>query len=88
MGPYCARRGCLGPAWQDELCPACWRLARMFGRDPRMFAFEPLHGYVDERDAVELPWGELAREAETRHMSVADLLAETPPPDRPKPDAR
>ena len=88
MGPYCARRGCRGPAWQDELCPACWRLARMFGKDPKMFAFVPLHGYADDRDAVELPWDRLGEEAEARDISVADVLAEKPPDDGTDPRGR
>ena len=24
----------------------------MFGKDPQLFAYEPLHGFRDERDAV------------------------------------
>jgi hypothetical protein len=28
----------------------------MFGKDPLLFAYQPLDGYRDERDAVELPW--------------------------------
>jgi hypothetical protein len=55
-GSTCARRDCSRPAWKDSLCGRCWRLAQLFGRDPRMFAYEPLHGYADARDAVALPW--------------------------------
>ncbi len=46
-----------------------------------MFAFVPLHGYADDRDAVELPWERLGEEAEARDISVADVLAEAPPDD-------
>jgi hypothetical protein len=66
-GPVCARRGCAFPQWKDTLCSRCWRLAYMFGRDPLLFAFQPLHGYCDERDAVELPW-----------EAITGLLAEPP----------
>jgi hypothetical protein len=61
-GPTCARRGCPRPDWSDGLCVRCWRLARLFGRDPRMFAYEPLNGWADARDTVALPWGELERD--------------------------
>lgn len=50
-----------------------------------MFAFVPLHGYADDRDAVELPWERLGEEAEARDISVADVLAESPPDDGPDP---
>jgi hypothetical protein len=56
IGPACARRGCSFPLWKDTLCNRCWRLATMFGKDPLLFAYQPLDGYRDERDAVELPW--------------------------------
>jgi hypothetical protein len=59
VGPRCARRGCRLPEWEDGLCGRCWRLARMFGKDPRLFAYEPLHGYRDDTDAVPLPWDQL-----------------------------
>ena len=52
-GPLCARPGCRRPDWEDGLCHACRRLARMFGRDPHLFAYVPLHF---EPDA--LPWDE------------------------------
>jgi hypothetical protein len=29
---------------------------------PRLFAYEPLNGYADARDAVALPWDRLERE--------------------------
>jgi hypothetical protein len=53
----------------------------MFGRDPRMFAYEPLDGYADARDTVSLPWDELERRAAARGVAVADLLAESPDAD-------
>ncbi len=55
-GPVCARRGCRYPQWKDGLCGRCWRLAHMFGKDPALFAYEPLDGYGDQRDAIEWPW--------------------------------
>jgi hypothetical protein len=55
-GPTCARRGCPRPDWKDGLCARCWRLAALFGRDPRLFAYEPVDGWRDERDTVPLPW--------------------------------
>jgi hypothetical protein len=69
-GPVCSRRDCSRPEWQDGLCGRCWRLAKLFGRDPLMFAYEPMHGYADARDAVALPWADLDR-----------LLADPPDPD-------
>jgi len=79
-GPTCARRDCTRPVWGDDLCGRCWRLAKLFGKDPRMFAYEPLNGYADARDAVALPWERLEREAAARGVGLADLLA------RPEPD--
>jgi hypothetical protein len=66
-GPVCARRGCRFPQWKDALCNRCWRLASMFDKDPLLFAYHPLDGYRDERDAVELP-----------PEAIARLLAERP----------
>jgi hypothetical protein len=48
----------------------------MFGKDPKMFAYEPLHGYRDERDAVALPWAELERAAREGGRSLAEALAD------------
>ncbi len=76
-GDVCARRGCQAPAWSDRLCARCWRLARFIGKDPEMFVYEPLNGYRDERDAVELPWDAWGEEAGARGSSVADLFAES-----------
>jgi hypothetical protein len=45
----------------------------MFGKDPRLFAYEPLHGYRDEHDTVPLPWDRLER----------DLLREAPEQEEP-----
>ena len=55
-GPRCARRGCGRPEWKDELCARCWRFGRVFNKPPQLLAYEPLDGYRDERDAVEIPW--------------------------------
>jgi hypothetical protein len=85
-GPFCARRGCRRPEWEAGLCNACARLARLFGKDPALFAYEPLHGYGDERDAVALPWARWEAEAATQGRTVADLLADAPPPPPPPPD--
>jgi hypothetical protein len=80
VGPLCARRDCARSVFKDGLCTRCWRLARMFGKDPALFAYEPLGPYRDPRDAVELPWEEWEREAGARGVTVAELLA-APPPD-------
>jgi hypothetical protein len=40
----------------------------MFGKDPRLFAYEPLHGWSGEKDTIPLPWDRLER----------DLLGEEP----------
>jgi len=82
-GSVCARRDCSRPEWKDGLCGRCWRLARLFRRDPLMFAYEPLNGYADARDAVSLPWAELERRAAARGVALADLLAEPPDPAAP-----
>ena len=55
-GPRCARRGCGRPEWKDELCARCWRFGKVFNKPPQLLAYEPLDGYRDERDAVEIPW--------------------------------
>jgi hypothetical protein len=65
-GEACARRGCPRPTWKDALCSRCWRLGRMFGHDPALFAFQPLDGFRDEADAVELPCERF--EAEARRL--------------------
>ena len=78
IGPTCARRGCAYPVWKDDLCNRCWRLAEFICKPPRLFVYEPLHGYSDDRDAVELPWARWEQEAGARGMTVADLLAKTP----------
>jgi hypothetical protein len=62
VGPRCARRDCRLPEWKDGLCGRCWRLAAFFGKDPRMFAYEPLQGWTDGRDTVALPWERLERD--------------------------
>lgn len=67
----------LRPDWNrgHGLCHACLRLARLFGKDPEMFAYEPLHGWGDDRDAVELPWERWEQEARAHGHSLADALA-------------
>jgi hypothetical protein len=77
-GSLCARRGCPRPVWKDGLCSRCWRLARLFGRDPQMFAFEPLHGYRGARDAPQLPWEHWEAEAGARGVGLAELIGESP----------
>ncbi|CAA9496915.1 MAG: hypothetical protein AVDCRST_MAG45-1061 [uncultured Solirubrobacterales bacterium] len=78
LGPLCHRRSCRGPAWRDDLCPDCWRLARLFGKDPRLFAYQPRDGWRDERDAAELPWEQWEQweqQASADGRGVADLFA-------------
>jgi hypothetical protein len=55
-GPICARRGCRRPEWKDGLCARCWRFGRLFNKPPELLAYQPLDGFKDDRDAVELPW--------------------------------
>jgi hypothetical protein len=50
----------------------------MFGKDKEMFAYEPLGGYRDGRDSVELPWDVWDREARSTGRGIADLFAEPP----------
>jgi hypothetical protein len=76
VGQVCARRGCQRPHWKDGLCVRCWRFAELFGKDPRLLAYVPLGGYRDQRDAVELPWGEWEQEADARGVDIIDLLME------------
>ena len=73
-GPECVRRGCWRPEWEDGLCHACLRLAKLFDKDPYLFAYKPLYGYSDQLDAVELPWELWEQEAQARGVAVADLL--------------
>jgi hypothetical protein len=65
---------------EEPLCGPCLHLARLFKREPRMFAYEPVHGYHHERDAVELPWERWEGEAGAQGKSLADLIAEPRPP--------
>jgi len=44
----------------------------MFGKDPLMFAYAPLDGYRDERDAVELPWESWQQEAGAQGQGLVD----------------
>ena len=85
IGPTCVRRGCERPPWKDALCCRCRRLGQLFGKDPRMFAYEPLGGYLDERDAVELPWERWQEEAGVRGRDIASLFADASG-DRPHPE--
>lgn len=48
-----------------------------------MFAYEPLHGWGHDRDAVELPWERWEQEAATSGRGVVDLFAEPPVEDGP-----
>jgi len=82
-GPRCLRRDCPRPDWKDGLCGRCWRLARLFGKDPGMFAHEPLNGFRDARDAPQLPWEDWERKARARGVAIADLLAKGRPPAPP-----
>lgn len=50
----------------------------MFGKDPAMFAYEPLDGYRDEHDAVGLPWERWQEEAGARGQGLVDLFADEP----------
>lgn len=87
-GPLCARRGCDRPVWKHRLCVYCWRLAQMFGKDVNMFAYKPLDGYSDDRDAVELPWDTWEKEAGVRGLDVADLFGKGPSAGRSGPPRR
>ena len=69
--------------WSDG-GPVTFR-AHLFAKDVRLFAYEPLDGYRDERDAVELPWERWEQEAGARGGGVVDLFAE---PSRDPPDAQ
>ncbi len=72
--------------WKAPLCAYCWRLARFLEKDPEMFAYVPLHGYRDGRDAVELPWEHWEHEAEAGDRSIADLFMEAPAEGRSPPE--
>jgi len=50
----------------------------MFGRDPRVFAYEPLDGYTGARDAVPLPCNELERGGPGTGRRAGDLIARRP----------
>ncbi len=76
IGPTCVRRGCERPPWKDALCGRCWRLAKLFGKDPGMFAYEPMGGYRDARDAVELPWERWQDEARAHGGDIVSLFAD------------
>jgi hypothetical protein len=83
IGPTCARRGCARPDWRDGLCSRCRRLCRLFGREPGLFACEPLDNYRDERDAVALPWERWEERARAEGVALADLLGQPPPDPAP-----
>ncbi len=85
IGPLCARRGCNRPAYDDGLCALCRRLARLFGKDPQMFAYEPLDAYKDDRDAVELPWERWEQAGRLRGGGIADLFGDAPAGDGREP---
>src|SRR3954453_19672116 len=71
-GLLCARRGCSRPDWKDGLCSRCWRLAALFGKEPRLFAYEPLNGYADARDAVARPWDRPERASSSAAADLPD----------------
>lgn len=52
----------------------------MFDKDPKMFAYEPLHGYGDARDAVEPP----TRGAQAASAGRASRLGEAATRSRPQ----
>jgi hypothetical protein len=79
VGQTCARRACNRPHWKDGLCAKCWRFAQLFGKDPRLLAYQPLDGYRDRRDAVAMPWEQWEEEARARGVDVVDLLIEKRP---------
>lgn len=85
IGPLCARRGCRRPEYEEGLCGRCRRLARFFSKPPELLAYEPLFGYTDDRDAVELPWEAWEQEGTRRGEGVADLFADPPAADRREP---
>jgi hypothetical protein len=85
-GPLCARRDCSRPEWKDGLCNRCWRPPRLFGKDPHLFAYEPLNGYRDARDA-EAPWAGREERARARGVGLAEVLAESPASGRTGGDA-
>ena len=60
-GDRCARRGCDRPLWKEGLCNRCWRLAGCSASRRSCSHYDPLDGYADDRDAVELPWADLDR---------------------------
>jgi hypothetical protein len=86
IGPVCARRGCQRTLWKAGLCGPCWRLCHMFGKDPLMFAYAPLDGYGDERDAVGLPWECWQQEAGAHGRGLVDYWFADSPHARPPAD--
>jgi hypothetical protein len=73
IGKTCERLGCTRPLWKDSLCNPCWRLARLFGKDPAVLVQEPLIG----KNGIALPWKEWEEKAEASGKSLADQIGET-----------
>src|SRR4051795_13734421 len=48
--------------------------ARFSARTPPLSPRGPMHGWLDARDAVALPWEEWERQARARGLPLADLL--------------
>ena len=80
LRPHLRPPGLSRPIWNDSLCGPCWNLCRLFRKDTRMFAYEPVDGYRGDRDAVELPWDQWETEAVARGESVVDLFTKPDPP--------
>jgi len=48
-----------------------------------MFAYAPLDGYCDDRDAVEFPWERWEQEVGAQGRGLADWFADMPAPRDP-----
>jgi hypothetical protein len=74
IGPACERPGCNRPVMEFGLCGPCLRLCRAMGRDPELFASEPLRGAAGHDQPTAPDWDELEREAARRGLSLAELI--------------